>query len=106
MDWGSCLVNDVASLRCLPILFANVLNVLFMVAGTIAAIIIIISGLRMILSGGDAKQLETAQKTLVYAIGGLLLIFFSYMILNIIAFVTGVNCILTIGPWASGSCAR
>lgn len=111
MDWGECaktIFNNttytVASLSCLPKLFTNVLNALFMFAGVVALFIIIISGIRFILSAGDAKQLEGAQNTLKYAIFGLILIFLSSFILNIIAYVTGVNCILTIGPFEAASC--
>lgn len=110
-SWGKCAVTnfngktyDVASLQCLPALFANVLNALFMFAGIVAVIVIIISGYRLIFSGGEAKQLDTARKTLTYAIGGLVLVFLSYLILNFIATVTGVQCILTFGPWLSSSC--
>ncbi len=111
MQWGDifqptsgCLVSGVASLSCLPIAFMNFLDALLMFAGTIAAIMIVISGIRMMLSTGDAKQLETAQKTLMYAIVGLILIFLSFLIINIIGAVTGVTCITIPGPWASNNC--
>lgn len=110
MNWAQikgCLNGadqTVLSFKCLPVLFSYVIDALFMFAGTIAAIIIILSGIRMILSNGDAKQLDTARKTMVYAIGGLFLIFFSYLIVNIIAYVTGVSCIMTIGPFFPTSC--
>lgn len=116
MDSNSCssttvngIVFHVASLQCLPVLFANVLQALFFFAGTVAAILIIISGIRIITAGGDAKLLETARKTLTYAILGLFLILFSYLILSIIAQVTGVKCILDFGPFkniAPNTCAQ
>lgn len=101
MDWSKCAsVTDasgshyqVATLSCLPVLFFNVLNALFIFSGAIAIVIIIISGYRFIFSGGQEKQLETAQKTFTYAIAGLILILLSTLIINIIATVTGISCI-------------
>lgn len=103
-DGKPCLIEGVASLRCLPALFANVINGLFLFAGIIAVIMIIISGYRLIFSGGEAKKFDEARKTLTYAIGGLILVFCAYFILSLIATITGVSCILTIGPWSGGSC--
>lgn len=101
MDWGSCLIQGVATLQCVPIIFVNVLNFLFMVAGTVAVFVIIISGLRLIMAAGDAKKLDTARHVLTYAILGLLIILFSEIILNIIATVTGVRCLLVFGPFTN-----
>ena len=70
-----------------------------MITGTVALIVIILSGIRLILANGDAKQMETAKKSIQLAIGGLFLVFSAYLIINIIAQVTGVSCILTIGPF-------
>lgn len=99
MNWDTCLVNGVATLQCLPILFANILNFLFMAAGTVAFFVILYSGIRFILANGDPKQLDGARKTFIYAIAGLILILVSYILLNIIATITGVTCILVIGPF-------
>jgi len=57
-------------------------------SGTVALIVIIISGLRFIVSGGESKSVETAKKTMTFAVLGLLLVFLSFFILNVIAYVT------------------
>lgn len=106
MNWGNCVVKGVATVQCIPVLFANVLNVLFMFAGTVAVFMIIISGFRFILSSGDAKQLDGAKKTLTLAVIGLIIILLSYLILSVLAKVTGVSCLLVFGPFAAGSCAK
>lgn len=97
MDWGSCVINDVATLDCIPAVFQNVVNAALLFTGVIAVIIIILSGIRFITSGADAKKLETARHTLVFAILGLLLVLFSFLILNLIGYITGASCIQFFG---------
>lgn len=99
MPWDSCLKpgTDVATLDCIGPLFSNVIIWLFTFAGIVAFFLVVFSGIKFITSGGDAKQVEGARKTLTYAVIGLLIILFSYFLLNIIAGVTGVTCIKMFG---------
>lgn len=111
MDWGSvCIIfggkNGAASLSCLPVAFINFITALLMFAGTIAVVMIIVAGIRMMLASGEVKKLETARDTLMYAIIGLIIIFFSFFIVNIIGSVTGVRCITIPGPWAPNNCRQ
>jgi len=85
--------TDVATVDCVFQLMANLIYWLLIFSGTIALIIIIISGIRFITSGGEAKSVETAKKGMTFAVLGLLLVFLSFLILNTIAFVTNVACI-------------
>ena len=111
MDWkdSGCLLldengvsTDVATLQCIPVVFGNILNTALIFAGGVALVFIIISGYKFINSGGDPKQVEGARKTATYAILGLLLILFSFAIVNFIAYFTGAECIKT---FAFDSCA-
>jgi hypothetical protein len=102
MPWDSCLdktvdPTGVATLQCLPIIFKNLINWGLILAGTVAVIFIILSGFRFITSGGDPKQVEEARKTATWAIIGLLIILFSFGIINIIASITGAGCITEFG---------
>lgn len=99
MPWDSCLKpgTDVATLKCIVPLFANVISWLFALSGVVALFLIIYSGIKFVTSGGDPKQVEGARKTLTYAVIGLLVIFFSYLILNLVSQVTGVACIKMFG---------
>jgi hypothetical protein len=85
--------NQVATLNCVFPLMANLIYWLLTFSGTIALILIIISGIRLIISGGEAKTVETAKKSLTYALAGLLLVFMSFLILNAIAYFTHVACL-------------
>lgn len=92
-----CSVNGVATLGCLPNLFANLIEALLAFAGVSALFFVIYSGIKFITSGGDAKQVEGARKTLTYAVIGLLVVLFSFLIVDIIANVTRVGCITQFG---------
>jgi hypothetical protein len=88
--------NYVSTLGDLPPLLASLMFWLIIFSGSVAVIIIILAGIRFILSGGEAKTVETAKKSMTYAILGLLLVFFSFFILNLIGTITGVNCLTQI----------
>lgn len=101
-SWGECVkdiaeAKGVATLQCLPILFQNVIRGALLFAGIAAILFIIYSGFKYINSGGDPKQLEGARHTLMYALLGLTLILFSFLIINLISSITGVSCIKTFG---------
>ena len=92
--FSECAVGEgqVLTLSCIFPLLANIISWLLLFSGTVAIAMIIFSGIKLITSGGEAKTVDTAKKSITYAIIGLLLVFLSFMILNIIGFVTGVTC--------------
>lgn len=89
--------GDILTIDCLPIIIQNLVFWLLVFGGTVALIIVIIAGIKLITSGGDAKQVEGARKTLTFAIIGLVVILFSFAIMRFIAQVTGVGCITKFG---------
>jgi heme O synthase-like polyprenyltransferase len=102
MPWDSCLENvgggqKVATLSCIPIVFANLINVALIFAGVVAVIFIILGGIKFINSGGDPKRVEGAQKTITFAILGLVIVFSSFLIIHFIGNVTGAKCITQFG---------
>jgi heme O synthase-like polyprenyltransferase len=98
MNWGSCLKNGtVPTLDCIPTLFGIVVNDLLAFVGTAAVLVMIYSGIQMMIARGDAKNLDNAHKTFFYSIIGLLIVLFSFLAVNLIAYVTGVHCITTFG---------
>ena len=86
-------LTDVLAIECIPYIFQNIVYWLLVFAGVIALFLIIFSGIKFITSGGGPKQLEGAKKTLTFAIVGLFLILFSFLIINVISQVTNVGCI-------------
>ncbi len=97
-SWGNCLAaNDTLTLQCLPVLFGSIINWLLIFSGVAAVAFIMIAGFRYIGSGGDPKQIDTAKKSLMFAIIGLVVILVSFFLLNFIAGVTGAGCITQFG---------
>ena len=86
-------VTQVATLNCIFPLIATLIYWALLFAGTVAVFMLIFGGLRLISSGGDPKTTETGKKTLTYAVLGLIVVFLSFLILNLIAHVTGVACL-------------
>ena len=53
-------------------------------AGAVAIFFIILSGIKLMLSGGDQIQVEKSKKTLTFAIIGLVIISLAFVIINFI----------------------
>jgi len=104
-DWGDCVQNGVATLRCLPVVFHNVVNGALIFVGAVALFLIIYSGIRLVLSGGDPKQVDAARKIMNYAILGAILVLSSFAILYFIGFATrSSDCITNIDSITTGGC--
>lgn len=92
MPWDKCLENgDVATLACIPIVINNVINAALVFAGIVALVFIIYGGVQYITSNGDQAKVDNAKKTITWAIVGLILIFLSFFIVNLISTLTGVK---------------
>ena len=96
-EWGKCVKEGVATIDCIPAVFLNIVTALLMFVGTFALFLFIFSGYKYMNSGGDPKKLEGARHTLIYGILGLLLVLFSFLIIQVISTVTGVECIKSFG---------
>ena len=92
-----CFQDTIARLGCLPFYLGNVINGLFALSGIAAVILIIISGIRLLVSGGDVVAVTKARRSLFYSIVGFVIVLGSFMILRVISFVTGAECINALG---------
>src|SRR3989338_986066 len=90
-------IGQVATLSCIPAIIANLVTALFVFAGLICLVLIIASGYKFINSAGDPKRLGSARDTLIHAILGLLIVIFSFFIINLISIITSVPCIKSFG---------
>ena len=95
MDWRTCSSNGVATISCIPIIILNFIYWGILLSGSIAVIVIIIGGIRFLVSGGDPKKLDQARKTIAFAVLGLVLVMLSFFIIKFMGSVTGVGCIDT-----------
>ncbi len=98
-DWGDGCVdqNGIASLRCIPFVFGNIVYALLMFVGTVAVVLLVYAGIRFISSGGDPKKVAGARQIITYALIGLVLVLSSFAIIALISYTTGVECIRTFG---------
>ena len=62
--------------------FSQISNVLLFVVGAIAVIMIVIGGLRYVVSGGDSSQVQAAKNTILYALIGVIIAILAYAAVN------------------------
>ena len=62
----------------------NVINVLSIIVGAVAVIMIIIGGFRYVISNGDTSGLTGAKNTILYAIVGLVIVIFAQVIVRFV----------------------
>lgn len=92
---GRCVVVtkegvEVATIQGFECIFANVVSIAVVLAGLAVFLMLIVGGFKYLTSGGDPKATESAQKTMTYAIVGLVVIIAAYLILRFLAVFTGI----------------
>ncbi len=65
-------------------IFRTITNVLLFVLGAISVIMIIIGGLRYVVSGGNSAAVTAAKNTILYAIVGVIVALLAYAIINFV----------------------
>lgn len=66
-------------------LIRNIINILLYIVSVVSIIMIIVGGMRYILSSGDSGKVASAKNTVVYAAVGLIVAVFSWVIVNLVA---------------------
>lgn len=64
--------------------FKQVTNTILYIVGIIAVVMLIIGGIRYVISGGDSKKVTDAKNTVLYAIIGLIIAFLAFAIVNFV----------------------
>lgn len=65
-------------------IFQVVTNILLFLIGAISVIMLIIGGIRYVVSGGDSGAVSSAKNTILYAIVGILVAFLAYAAVNFV----------------------
>ena len=65
----------------------SILDVIYMIAGVIAVIVMIVAAISYVTSSGDANKVKKAKDTIVYALIGLFLVIFAF---TLTAYIAGV----------------
>lgn len=113
MDWNNCTqtatdangtaVGNVATISCIIPFIQGLISAAFMFAGSIAAIVIILAGIKYVRSKGDPKNLQSAQQALTWGIVGLVIVIFAFFIVTFIGTVTGTTKSCLFGGILSGN---
>ncbi len=64
--------------------FRTLTNVMLFLIGAISVIMLIIGGLRYVLSGGDSTQVTNAKNTILYAIVGIVVAILAYAVVSFV----------------------
>lgn len=64
--------------------FQTIVNVLLFIIGAVAVIMLIIGGIRYVVSGGDQAQVTGAKNTILYAIIGIVVAVLAYAVVNFV----------------------
>ena len=77
-------VDQVVNLFGCTVIFSTITNTLLFLLGAISVIMIIIGGLRYVISGGDSAAVTAAKNTILYAIVGVIVAILAYAIINFV----------------------
>lgn len=73
--------------------FTTISNVMLFLVGAISVIMVVVGGLRYVISGGNTTNVGAAKNTILYAIVGLVISLLAYAIINFVigSFVPGAE---------------
>lgn len=78
---GDCNSNELFGSNGL---FKNIANTLIFIVGAVSVLMIIIGGLRYVLSAGDASGVKSAKDTVLYAVVGVIVAILAFAIVNFV----------------------
>ncbi len=65
-------------------IFKKVTNVLLFIIGAISVIMLIIGGIRYVVSGGDSSAVTSAKNTILYAVVGIIVAILAFALVNFV----------------------
>lgn len=83
-EWGDCVVNGVPTLKCLEVVFGNILTLSSAFIVLVLFIMMTVGGFNYLTSFGNPEKIKKAQGTMKYAVIGLIIFVCAYLILKII----------------------
>jgi len=90
--WGSeCSYQGVATIKGIECVFQNLISPIPTLLALVAVFMIIFSGIRLLMAGGDPKAYAAAWKTFFWAVVGLGLLAVAWLIIVLIERFTGAN---------------
>jgi len=80
-----------ATLVKLEDVFLNLVGSILALGGIVLLLMLFSAGFKYLTSNGDPKAVESAQKTISFAIGGIALLAGAFLFLKIVSAITGVD---------------
>ncbi|PIZ89212.1 MAG: hypothetical protein COX90_00490 [Candidatus Nealsonbacteria bacterium CG_4_10_14_0_2_um_filter_38_17] len=87
---GVCIENPLKACS-FEDLIETIINFIFIVALAIAPLMILVAAFYFISAGGDPKRINTAKHIMLYAIIGLVVIFFAKGLIDVIKYILGAS---------------
>ncbi|MBI3559399.1 hypothetical protein HY085_03290 [Candidatus Gottesmanbacteria bacterium] len=87
--------KDVPSLGCLAQIVSNVIGIAFLFLGAVTVLFLLWGAIRFVISRGDPKGIQEAQKTMTYAIIGAVVVLGAFILINMVTTAFGLPNILT-----------
>ena len=81
---GQCVPTSVNDGTSLDSLIQKIVNILSVVVGIVAVIMIIVGGFRYVTSGGKQESVTSAKNTILYAIIGLVIVALAQIIVHFV----------------------
>lgn len=91
---SGCAPDGVATFACVGVLLHNLVIMMLIGSALATLLMLLIGGVRFVISGGDPKRVQQARGTLTYAIVGIVVVFLSFIILRLVSDATGNTDIL------------
>ncbi|HOX96395.1 MAG TPA: hypothetical protein PLI45_03355 [Candidatus Woesebacteria bacterium] len=88
---GEVSKNNFFGYTCIWNLVSNAVNVVFILSAIIVFVLLVVSGVTWITSGGDKAKLESAQKLITNALIGLAIIAASWAIYTLVLEFLGID---------------
>lgn len=83
-SWDGCMVDGVPTLKCLEIVFGNILTISSAFIILVLFLMFVVGAFRYLTSFGNPEKVKKAQGTLRYALIGFILFVSAFLIMNII----------------------
>ena len=85
-EWGSCVVDGVPTLKCLEVIFGNILTISTGLIFLALFVMFLVGSFKYLTSFGNPEKLKKAQGTLKFAVIGLIIFLSAFLILKTIGF--------------------
>lgn len=91
VDFSQPSVNPVAQFGNLSKLLNQVLPTVMVVASLVCLAILLTGSFTYVTSSGEPEKIKKARNTITYSIMGLILIFLSYLMVQVVSYITGIT---------------